>query len=103
MRYAVNWTQVLESSGFHKNLTQLVNESWPIEKCSSWDYDTSLVQSSIVIDVSIQNEKLDFYTISSNVIVRGEGNRLLVILLERKNRSFNFFKYFENTLNTRKR
>lgn len=52
MRYAVNWTEVLESSEFNENLEQLVNESWPLEKCNGWEYDTSLVQSSIVIDVS---------------------------------------------------
>lgn len=52
MRYAINWTEVLQSSESHENLRQLVNESWPLEKCKSWEYDTSLVQSSIVIDVS---------------------------------------------------
>lgn len=55
MRYAINWTEVLESSGAFGNLRQLVNESWPLEKCVSWEYDTSLVQSSIVTDVSIRN------------------------------------------------
>lgn len=53
MRYAVNWTEILrESAVVHGNLEQLVNESWPLEKCRDWEYDMSLVQSSIVIDVS---------------------------------------------------
>lgn len=56
MRYAVDWTELLESSpGVHGDFEQLVNESWPLEKCNSWEYDMSLVQSSIVIDVSKRN------------------------------------------------
>ncbi|XP_008178363.1 carcinine transporter [Acyrthosiphon pisum] len=53
MRYAVNWTEVLVSSEVHENLEQLVNESWPLEKCNSWEYDTSFVKSSIVIDFDL--------------------------------------------------
>lgn len=55
MRYAVNWTEILMSSEIPGNFEQLVNESWPLEKCNSWEYDTSLVKSSIVIDVSRLN------------------------------------------------
>jgi len=61
MRYAVNWTDVLVSSSeVHGNLEQLVNESWPLEKCNSWEYDKSFVQSSIVIDVSNQKKYIAF-------------------------------------------
>lgn len=52
MRYAINWTEILESSDVHGDLGSLVNGSWPLEKCDRWEYDTSLVQSSIVTDVS---------------------------------------------------
>lgn len=55
MRYAINWTDVLLSSEANGDLERLVNGSWPLEKCDDWEYDTSLVQSSIVIDVSKQN------------------------------------------------
>lgn len=55
MRYAINWTEILESSEVHGDLGRLVNVSWPLEKCDHWEYDNSLVQSSIVIDVSKQN------------------------------------------------
>lgn len=52
MRYAINWTEVLESADeLHVNFQQFVNVSWPLEKCNDWEYDTSIVQSSIVIDV----------------------------------------------------
>lgn len=66
MRYAVNWTEVLEqkSSEVHGNLEQLVNESWPLEKCNSWEYDTSFVQSSIVIDVSDRNTRLAYIKVT---------------------------------------
>jgi len=68
MRYAVNWTEVLVSSEDHENLEQLVNESWPLEKCNSWEYDTSFVQSSIVIDVSNSDMRITFlYTAVNNV------------------------------------
>jgi len=60
MRYAVNWTEVLVSSEVHENLEQLVNKSWPLEKCNSWEYDTSFVQSSIVIDVSNSDMRIAF-------------------------------------------
>jgi len=66
MRYAVNWTEVLVSSEVHENLEQLVNESWPLEICNSWEYDTSFVQSSIVIDVSNRNAHLAFFLKLSN-------------------------------------
>lgn len=54
MRYAINWTDILESSDVFpvENLSRLANVSWPLEKCNDWEYDTSIVQSSIVIDVS---------------------------------------------------
>ena len=65
MRYAVNWTEVLVFSRVHENLELLVNESWPLEKCDSWEYDTSFVQSSIVIDVSNQNMRLTFFKVSN--------------------------------------
>lgn len=55
MRYAVNWTEVLMSSEISGNFDHLVNESWSLEKCYRWEYDTSLVKSSIVIDVSRLN------------------------------------------------
>lgn len=60
MRYAVNWTEVLVSSEVHGDLEQLVNESWPLEKCNRWEYDTSFVQSSIVIDVSNSDMRIAF-------------------------------------------
>jgi hypothetical protein len=51
-RFAVNWTALLE-------MNQLVeitpNDSWPVEPCQEgWEYDTTQVTSSIVIDVSTQ-------------------------------------------------
>lgn len=52
MRYAINWTEILASSEVYENLVPLTNGSWPLEKCHHWEYDTSIVQSSIVTDVS---------------------------------------------------
>lgn len=52
MRYAINWTDVLLFSDVPGNLASLVNESWPLEKCNNWEYDTDIVESSIVTDVS---------------------------------------------------
>ncbi|XP_050433581.1 carcinine transporter [Adelges cooleyi] len=55
MRYAVNWTDLLKDSDrVGDDLQMLVNQSWPIEKClDGWEYDTSVVQSSIVIDFDL--------------------------------------------------
>lgn len=52
-RYSVNWLRILEDSG-GKFENVVVNESWPTESCKEgWVYDKSTVESSIVIDVSI--------------------------------------------------
>jgi len=67
MRYAVNWTEVLMSSEVHGNLEQSVNESWPLEKCNSWEYDTSFVKSSIVIDVSKRYARLAIFIVDNDV------------------------------------
>ncbi|XP_050528348.1 carcinine transporter isoform X2 [Daktulosphaira vitifoliae] len=54
MRYAVNWTDILMMTGNNYGLQQLVNESWPVEKClDGWEYDTTYVKSSIVIDFDL--------------------------------------------------
>lgn len=51
-RYSVNWFRILEESdGIIENI--IANESWPTEHCKDgWIYDKSIVESSIVIDVS---------------------------------------------------
>lgn len=47
-RYAVNWTEVLESYG------DFSNESWPLESClDGYEFDVGEVVSSIVIDVNV--------------------------------------------------
>lgn len=46
-RYAVNWAEILEN---HELIQP--NVSWPQEKClQGWEYNTSKIVSSIVIDV----------------------------------------------------
>jgi hypothetical protein len=51
-RFAVNWTALLQMN----ELTEITpNKSWPVEPCwEGWEYDTTQVTSSIVIDVSTQ-------------------------------------------------
>ncbi|CAG9566810.1 unnamed protein product [Danaus chrysippus] len=49
VRYSVNWKSILSNGGTIK-----VNESWPVEPClDGYEYDTSEVQSSIVIDFDL--------------------------------------------------
>lgn len=49
-RYAVNWTDILEVNYYDIDKP---NETWPYQKCDyGWEYNTSVVWSSIVIDVS---------------------------------------------------
>lgn len=58
--YGVNWTQMLDLADDNGgNYTFLEpNSSWPLVKCSQgWEYNTSIVWSSIVIDV-IKEAKL---------------------------------------------
>lgn len=46
-RYAVNWSEILESSD-----VLFSNSSWPIEAClDGYEFDTGEIMSSIVIDV----------------------------------------------------
>ncbi|XP_038222161.1 carcinine transporter isoform X2 [Zerene cesonia] len=48
-RYAVNWSHILQTNG-----TILINESWPVEPClNGYEYDTSEVISSVVIDFDL--------------------------------------------------
>lgn len=52
--YGVNWTQLLDSIEYtdESALTLEPNNSWPLVKCShGWEYNTTSVWSSIVIDV----------------------------------------------------
>nr|CAD7440992.1 unnamed protein product [Timema bartmani] len=53
-RYAVNWTELL----IHQDAEELTpNSSWPTEPCyQGWEYNTTLISSSIVIDVSFREK-----------------------------------------------
>lgn len=60
MRYSVNWSAIL-----HSDKPIEVNKSWPMEPClDGYEYDTSEVISSIVIDVS--NCNYNFVTFPHN-------------------------------------
>ncbi|XP_041985089.1 carcinine transporter [Aricia agestis] len=49
MRYDVDWSDILSKGG-----PIAVNESWPVEPClDGYEYDTSEVKSSIVIDFNL--------------------------------------------------
>lgn len=49
-RFAFNWTNVIDLNYFDLNTP---NETWGYTKCDfGWEYNTSIVWSSIVIDVS---------------------------------------------------
>lgn len=52
-RYALDWSQIIEESG--GTIDNIVaNESWPVEECKDgWIYNRTMVESSIVIDVSL--------------------------------------------------
>ncbi|VVD01760.1 unnamed protein product, partial [Leptidea sinapis] len=55
VRYSVNWTQILQGNG-----TIVVNQSWPREHClDGYEYDTSEIISSVVIDHMPMNIALE--------------------------------------------
>lgn len=57
-RYAVNWSEVLETSA-----SLFPNTSWPVESClNGYEFDTTEIISSIVIDVN--------YSIETRVLIK---------------------------------
>lgn len=55
-RYAVNWSEVLQST---EDL--FANTSWPVERClDGYEFDTTEIVSSIVIDVNYYSETKSF-------------------------------------------
>lgn len=51
-RYAVNWLELIQR--YQDPTDMLPNFDWDVEPCyDGWEFDQSDVQSSIVIDVSI--------------------------------------------------
>lgn len=51
MRYSINWSELIKA-----NIINEFNHSkdWPVEPClEGYEYDTTEVKSSIVIDVSL--------------------------------------------------
>lgn len=57
-RYTANWTDILNNNTEYKNE---LHSNWKTESCvDGWEYNTSHVMSSIVIDVGKTKMKIKF-------------------------------------------
>ncbi|XP_062143145.1 carcinine transporter [Drosophila sulfurigaster albostrigata] len=97
--YGVNWTQLLDTldtGDINGNLTnlQLNNGSWPLVKCSQgWEYNTSRIWSSIVIDFDLVCDQDIYPTIGLAALNTGGpvGVYLFGLLNDRAGRRLSYF------------
>ncbi|XP_061401514.1 carcinine transporter [Musca vetustissima] len=90
-RYAVNWLQLLENATINDLKPDL---TWPIEKCpEGWEYNTTEVWSSIVIDYDLVCDKDIYPTIGLAALNVGGpiGVYLFGLLNDRAGRRTSYF------------
>ncbi|ALC40317.1 CG9317 [Drosophila busckii] len=93
LTYAVNWTELLESMA-QDVITLQPNDSWPIMGCSQgWEYNTSSVWSSIVIDFDLVCDQDIYPTIGLAALNTGGpvGVYLFGLLNDRAGRRLSYF------------
>ncbi|KAM7351841.1 carcinine transporter isoform 3-T4 [Cochliomyia hominivorax] len=91
LRYAVNWTEILKTTSIN-NLEP--NETWPVEKCQQgWEYNTTEVWSSIVIDYDLVCDRDIYPTIGLAALNVGGpiGVYLFGLLNDRAGRRTSYF------------
>ncbi|XP_033163443.1 carcinine transporter [Drosophila mauritiana] len=92
--YGVNWTQLLESGEEDDLTTMEPNASWPLIKCpQGWEYNTSDVWSSIVIDFDLVCDRDIYPTIGLAALNTGGpvGVYLFGLLNDRGGRRLSYF------------
>ncbi|XP_068150923.1 carcinine transporter [Drosophila tropicalis] len=93
--YGVNWTQLLDPDDVDHYLTTLEpNTSWPLIKCNQgWEYNTSTVWSSIVIDFDLVCDQDIYPTIGLAALNTGGpvGVYLFGLLNDRAGRRLSYF------------
>ncbi|BFF95706.1 carcinine transporter [Drosophila madeirensis] len=93
--YGVNWTQLLDSLEDEADLTTLEpNSSWPVVKCTQgWEYNTTNVWSSIVIDFDLVCDQDIYPTIGLAALNTGGpvGVYLFGLLNDRAGRRLSYF------------
>uniref|UniRef100_A0A0A9Y7Z4 Organic cation transporter 1 n=2 Tax=Lygus hesperus TaxID=30085 RepID=A0A0A9Y7Z4_LYGHE len=92
MRYAVNWTEIMELYGKGYNVTS--NSSWPTENClDGWEFDLSITSSSIVIDFDLVCDKDIYPTIGLAGLNLGGpfGVYIFGLINDRNGRRLSFF------------
>ncbi|XP_032581841.1 carcinine transporter [Drosophila sechellia] len=92
--YGVNWTQLLESGEEDDLTTMEPNASWPLIKCpQGWEYNTSVVWSSIVIDFDLVCDRDIYPTIGLAALNTGGpvGVYLFGLLNDRGGRRLSYF------------
>ncbi|XP_037710905.1 carcinine transporter [Drosophila subpulchrella] len=92
--YGVNWTQLLDSMEEDDLTTLETNSSWPLVKCSQgWEYNTSVVWSSIVIDFDLVCDQDIYPTIGLAALNTGGpvGVYLFGLLNDRAGRRLSYF------------
>ncbi|EDW75714.1 uncharacterized protein Dwil_GK15053 [Drosophila willistoni] len=93
--YGVNWTELLDPDNMDHYLTTLEpNTSWPLIKCNQgWEYNTSTVWSSIVIDFDLVCDQDIYPTIGLAALNTGGpvGVYLFGLLNDRAGRRLSYF------------
>ncbi|XP_023298252.2 carcinine transporter [Lucilia cuprina] len=91
LRYAVNWSEILENANIHDIEP---NATWPVEKCNQgWEYNTTTVWSSIVIDYDLVCDRDIYPTIGLAALNVGGpiGVYLFGLLNDRAGRRTSYF------------
>ncbi|KAJ9578896.1 hypothetical protein L9F63_004853 [Diploptera punctata] len=91
LRYAVNWTELLQEQTLGEIIT---NRSWAVEPCwAGWEYNTTIVSSSIVIDFDAVCSHAIYPTIGLVALNAGGpiGVYIFGVLNDRLGRRFSFF------------
>ncbi|XP_023163889.2 carcinine transporter [Drosophila hydei] len=94
--YGVNWTQLLDSIEYSDESSLILepNSSWPLVKCSQgWEYNTTNVWSSIVIDFDLVCDRDIYPTIGLAALNSGGpvGVYLFGLLNDRAGRRLSYF------------
>lgn len=90
-RYAVNWTKLLEEQPWEEISP---NSTWPLESCSDgWEYNTTEISSSIVIDFNLVCNYAIYPTIGLAALNAGGpvGVYMFGLLNDRVGRRISFF------------
>ncbi|XP_059619144.1 carcinine transporter [Phlebotomus argentipes] len=94
LRYAVNWSEVLDKHDGNLQDLRSQNNSWPVEMCyDGWEFNTTDARSSIVIDFSLVCNRDIYPTLGLSALNIGGpiGVYLFGLLNDRVGRRISYF------------